>query len=165
MCKNNIPEIFLLFFLAFSTSLEYLLGQQAVVTCMSCHFMYTAISDPSNCSRSPAFVTNIHPCFPMKISKWQQKMYASLCAFCTAKDAKFLHADNQDSDQIVRQSRLIYLHWAHLSKSMFAAKISNAVTSFFNQFGETIKACLNLSLAEHDIPCLSKQCRSRSVGF
>ena len=24
---------------------------------------------------------------------------------------------------------------------------------------------LNPSLAEHDMPCLSKQCRSRSVGF
>ena len=24
---------------------------------------------------------------------------------------------------------------------------------------------VNLSLAEHDMPCLSKQCRSRSVGF
>ena len=24
---------------------------------------------------------------------------------------------------------------------------------------------INLSLAEHDMPCLNKQCRSRSVGF
>ena len=32
---------------------------------------------------------------------------SSLCAFWIAKDAKFLHADNEDSDQTVRLRRLI----------------------------------------------------------
>ena len=31
-----------------------------------------------------------------------------------------------------------------------------------NRFSNSV---FNLSLAEHDMPCLSKQCRSRSVGF
>ena len=37
----------------------------------------------------------------------------------------------------------------------------NAVILFFKQN----KTAINPSLAEHDMPCLSKQCRSRSVGF
>ena len=32
---------------------------------------------------------------------------SSLGAFCIVKDAKFLHADNEDSDQTARMRRLI----------------------------------------------------------
>ena len=34
-----------------------------------------------------------------------------------------------------------------------------------NHIGESAYFFFNPSLAEHDVPCLSKQCRSRSVGF
>ena len=34
---------------------------------------------------------------------------SSLCAFWTAKDANFLHADNEDSDQTARMRRLIWV--------------------------------------------------------
>ena len=34
---------------------------------------------------------------------------SSLCAFWIAKDAKFLHADNEDSDQTARMRRLIWV--------------------------------------------------------
>ena len=32
-------------------------------------------------------------------------------------------------------------------------------------YARTLYLILNPSLAKHDMPCLSKQCRSRSVGF
>ena len=34
-------------------------------------------------------------------------------AFSIAKDRKFLHADNQDSDQTARMRKLIWVRWAH----------------------------------------------------
>ena len=45
--------------------------------------------------------------------------------------------------------------------STFNIKTIPASKTTFRQY----KSGLNPSLAEHNMPCLSKQCRSRSVGF
>ena len=38
-----------------------------------------------------------------------QRRFRSACAFWIAKDAKFLHADNEDSNQTARMRRLIWV--------------------------------------------------------
>ena len=53
---------------------------------------------------------------------------ASLGAFRIAKDAKFLHSDNEDSGQTARKHMLIWVCWTHMSEGTFphvAAQIIN----------------------------------------
>ena len=46
---------------------------------------------------------------------------SSAGAFWIANDAKFLHADNEDSKQAARMSRLFCVYfWAHMSEGTFS---------------------------------------------
>ena len=49
----------------------------------------------------------IRTCAPSKDSDQPAQLLYLLGVFRLAKDAKFLHADNKDSDHIVRMRRLI----------------------------------------------------------
>ena len=60
-------------------------------------------------------------CAPRKDS--DQPMQAdesSLVAFWISKDAKFLHANNKDSDQTTRMRRLISVFVGSMSKGVFS---------------------------------------------
>ena len=52
------------------------------------------------------------------------------------------------------RTRVKSLSEERVQLSIFCKKESNLISTVFNP-----------SLAEHDMPCFSKQCRSRSVGF
>ena len=52
---------------------------------------------------------------------------SSLCAFWKAKDAKFLHADNEDSDQTARMRRLIRVFVSALSAGTFSHAVAQMV--------------------------------------
>ena len=62
----------------------------------------------------------VHPAWiqiSMRIrTVWSESL---LDAFGIAKNAKFLHADNEDSEQTARMRRLICLRWAHMSDGTF----------------------------------------------
>ena len=60
------------------------------------------------------------------------------------------------------------LHWAHMSKDTFSDIVARLFLTFIHIFhfkSGGNYTYLTLSLAEHDMPCFSKQRRSRSVGF
>ena len=61
-------------------------------------------------------------------------------------------------------SRKTYAVGTHL-KCLAEVLLMSTHNMFLWKNKKKISVLFNPSLAEHDIPCLSKQCRSRSVGF
>ena len=55
--------------------------------------------------------------------------------------------------------------FVQVNRFMLSLSYSGILVSFFFLFFLLRFSFVNPSLAEHDMPCLSKQCRSRSVGF
>ena len=66
---------------------------------------------------------------------------SSLGTFWIAKDAKFLHVDNEDSDQTVQMCRLIWVFGGNTSKVMFSPVAAQKSISYFLHIiaGYTIK--------------------------
>ena len=66
----------------------------------------------------------------------------------------------------------MFSHGAAHFRSSCAAVVTCFVGPYWTEgyrspkyMGADVLDILNTSLAEHDMPCISKQCRSRSVGF
>ena len=95
-----------------------------------------------------------------------QSDQSSQVTLCVGKDPKRLQVYSEDSDHPADWSESALDVHAIFKEGMcpgsvsfpiILLKLTVAIPSAINSF--------NSSLDEHDIPCLSKQCRSRSVGL
>ena len=108
-----------------------------------------------------------------KTYQWRQRRFksayafrqwseSSLGKFWTDKDTKLLHADNEDSTQPAQKHVLIWVLTCSTCPKVCFLSWNLHIPIFWHT---SAKKVLTLVLLNPDLPCLCKQCRSRSVGF